>query len=94
MLVLSRKRDERVLIGDNIVVTVVEVMGDKVRLGFEAPSDVPIKRQEIADRERAAVAAGTTTAAVPQTGSLTNATAHLPRKNEVPSHPPIRRSGQ
>lgn len=47
MLVLSRKRDERIVIGDNIVITVVEVRGDKVRLGIEAPSEVPVHRQEI-----------------------------------------------
>lgn len=47
MLVLSRKKDERIIINDNIVVTVLEVRGDKVRLGFEAPKDVPIHRKEI-----------------------------------------------
>lgn len=44
MLVLTRKRDEKILIGDNIVVTVVEISGDKVRLGVDAPQDVPIVR--------------------------------------------------
>lgn len=52
MLVLSRKRDERIVIGDNIVITVVEVRGDKVRLGIEAPSEVPVHRQEILDALR------------------------------------------
>ena len=47
MLVLSRKRDERIVIGDNIVITVVDVRGDKVRLGIEAPSEVPVHRQEV-----------------------------------------------
>jgi carbon storage regulator len=47
MLVLSRKRDEKIVIGDRIVITVVEVRGDKVRLGIEAPSDVPVHRQEV-----------------------------------------------
>jgi carbon storage regulator len=47
MLVLSRKRDEKIVIGDNIVITVVEVRGDKVRLGIEAPSDVPVHRAEV-----------------------------------------------
>ena len=47
MLVLSRKRDERIIIGGNIVITVVEVRGDKVRLGIEAPVDVPVHRQEV-----------------------------------------------
>lgn len=49
MLVLSRKRDEKIVIGDNIVITVIEVRGDKVRLGIEAPSDVPVHRQEVFD---------------------------------------------
>lgn len=47
MLVLSRKRDERIVIGDNIVITVVEVRGDKVRLGIEAPTEVPVHRHEV-----------------------------------------------
>ncbi|HTN76196.1 MAG TPA: carbon storage regulator CsrA [Pirellulaceae bacterium] len=47
MLVLSRKRDERIVIGDNIVITVIDVRGDKVRLGIQAPPDVPVHRQEV-----------------------------------------------
>ena len=47
MLVLSRKKNERIIIHDNIIVTVIEIRGDKVRLGFEAPKDVPIHRKEI-----------------------------------------------
>ncbi len=47
MLVLSRKRDESIIIGDNIVITVVDVRGDKVRLGINAPTDIPIHRQEV-----------------------------------------------
>lgn len=54
MLVLSRKRDERIVIGDNIVITVVEVRGDKVRLGIEAPAEVPVHRQEVVDAMRRA----------------------------------------
>jgi carbon storage regulator len=52
MLVLSRKRDERIVIGDNIVITVVEVRGDKVRLGIDAPTEVPVHRQEVLDAMR------------------------------------------
>ena len=52
MLVLSRKRDERIVIGDNIVITVVDVRGDKVRLGIEAPTEVPVHRQEVLDAVR------------------------------------------
>lgn len=47
MLVLSRKQNERVVIDDKIVVVVVEIRGDKVRLGFEAPRDITIDRQEV-----------------------------------------------
>lgn len=47
MLVLSRKLDESIMIGDNIIITVVDVIGDKVRLGIEAPKDIPVHRQEV-----------------------------------------------
>ena len=47
MLVLSRHRDESIMIGDDIVVTIVDIRGDKVRLGIEAPSDIPVHRQEV-----------------------------------------------
>lgn len=47
MLVLSRQRDESIVIGDNIVITIVDIRGDKVRLGIEAPSEVPVHRQEV-----------------------------------------------
>ena len=49
MLVLSRKRDEQIIIGGGIIITIVEIRGDKVRLGIEAPADVPVHRQEIYD---------------------------------------------
>ncbi|MDR1385648.1 MAG: carbon storage regulator CsrA [Planctomycetaceae bacterium] len=47
MLVLSRKKNESIVINDNITVVVVEIRGDKVRLGIEAPKDVPVHRKEI-----------------------------------------------
>lgn len=47
MLVLSRQRDESIIIGDNIVVTVVDIRGDKVRLGIQAPPEVSVHREEI-----------------------------------------------
>lgn len=47
MLVLSRKPGERVAIGSNIFVTVLEVRGNRVRLGFVGPNDVPIHREEV-----------------------------------------------
>ena len=52
MLVLSRKVGERILIGDNISVTVVRVAQGTVRIGVEAPEDLPIVREEIKDQQR------------------------------------------
>jgi len=47
MLVLSRHRDESIMIGDDIVITIVDIRGDKVRLGIQAPTHVPVHRQEV-----------------------------------------------
>jgi len=47
MLVLSRKKNESIVVDDAIVITVVEIRGDKVRLGIEAPREVPIHRSEV-----------------------------------------------
>ena len=47
MLVLSRQRDESIIIGDNVVVTIVDVRGDRVRLGIEAPREVSVHRREV-----------------------------------------------
>lgn len=49
MLVLSRKPGESIYIGDDIILSVVEIRGDKVRLGIEAPTQIPVHRQEIYD---------------------------------------------
>jgi carbon storage regulator len=68
MLVLSRKRDERIVIGDNIVITVVDVRGDKVRLGIEAPSEVPVHRQEVLEALRRSAAGETPPKSPPTTG--------------------------
>ena len=56
MLVLSRKRNESIVIDGNIVVTVVDIRGDKVRLGIEAPKDVPIHRSEVYEAIKRAIA--------------------------------------
>jgi carbon storage regulator len=56
MLVLSRQRDESIMIGDDVEITIVDVRGDKVRLGITAPKNVPVHRREIYDaiqREKA-----------------------------------------
>lgn len=47
MLVLSRQRDESIIIGDNVSVTIVDIRGDKVRLGIQAPAEVTVHRQEV-----------------------------------------------
>jgi len=47
MLVLSRQRDESIIIGENIVVTIVDIRGDKVRLGIDAPTEIPVHRREV-----------------------------------------------
>ncbi|WP_422926941.1 carbon storage regulator CsrA [Singulisphaera sp. PoT] len=47
MLVLSRKKNESIIINDNITVTIIEIRGDKVRLGIEAPKDVTVHRREV-----------------------------------------------
>jgi carbon storage regulator len=47
MLVLSRKKNESIVINNDIVITVVEIRGDKVRLGIAAPKDVPVHREEV-----------------------------------------------
>lgn len=65
MLVLSRKKNESIVVDDAIVITVLEIRGDKVRLGIEAPKSVPIHRSEVytaiqahQNAEAAAVAPG------------------------------------
>ncbi len=47
MLVLSRQRDESIIIGDNVVITVVDVRGDKVKLGIDAPKEISVHRREV-----------------------------------------------
>lgn len=49
MLVLSRKKNESIVINDDITIVVVEIRGDKVRLGIEAPKEVPVHRREVFD---------------------------------------------
>ncbi len=52
MLVLSRHRDETIMIGDDIELTIVDIRGDKVRIGIKAPSSVPVHRKEVYDAIR------------------------------------------
>ena len=59
MLVLSRKKDEQIVIDEQIKITIVEIRGDKVRLGIEAPREMPVHRAEVQAEIDARVAAGT-----------------------------------
>ncbi len=64
MLVLSRQRDETIMIGDDVMITVVDIRGDKVRLGITAPTRIAVHRKEVydaikAENERAARLAST-----------------------------------
>lgn len=54
MLVLSRKKNESIIINDDITIVVVEIRGDKVRLGIEAPKEVPVHRNEVYEAIRRA----------------------------------------
>ncbi len=76
MLVLSRKKNESIVINNDITVTVVEIRGDKVRLGIVAPKEVPVHRQEVYDAIHGREAVETTPPAV-----ITNNT------NEAPTRP-------
>ena len=59
MLVLSRQRDESIIIGDDIEITIVDVRGEKVRLGINAPAHIPVHRKEVYDAiKREKMAAG------------------------------------
>jgi carbon storage regulator len=63
MLVLSRKKNESIVINNDITIVVVEIRGDKVRLGVEAPKEVPVHRREVYDAIRRHDAASDSTAA-------------------------------
>ena len=57
MLVLSRQKDESIMIGDEVEITIVDVRGNKVRLGITAPKSIPVHRREVYDaiqREKSA----------------------------------------
>ena len=62
MLVLSRKKNESIVINNDITIVVVEIRGDKVRLGVEAPKEVPVHRREVYDaiKRNEAVQSGST----------------------------------
>ena len=80
MLVLSRRANQSIVIGQDIVVTVIEIRGDHVRLGIEAPREVTVHRDEVAAEIRAANRAAVTSGPVDLT--------RLPRPPKRPPPPP------
>ena len=72
MLVLSRQRDESIIIGDDIVITIVDVRGDKVRLGISAPPHVSVHRKEIYEAIKREAEAGKRPGANGHVESLAN----------------------
>lgn len=103
MLVLSRQRDETIMIGDDIEVTVVDVRGDKVRLGIKAPAGVPVHRKEVyldiqRENRAAAEVAVEVAAAVEATPAVTVAPAdRKPQATVRPEprpEPPVQRKAR
>ncbi len=74
MLVLSRKKNESIVINDDITIVVVEIRGDKVRLGVEAPKEIPVHRREVYD----AIRNGNTAETTGGTAETTSGTAGEP----------------
>ncbi len=68
MLILSRKKNEQIIIDDNITIMVVEIRGDKVRLGIDAPIEIPVHRLEIYEliHNAGPVSAGTKSSKEPE----------------------------
>ncbi|TWT90570.1 hypothetical protein Mal64_09640 [Pseudobythopirellula maris] len=79
MLVLSRKKNESIVINDDITIVVVEIRGDKVRLGIEAPKEVPVHRSEVYDAiQRSQAPAGTPAETDPPAASPTSSVEENP----------------
>lgn len=98
MLVLSRQRDETIMIGDEVELTVVDIRGDKVRIGIKAPSHVAVHRKEVYDairneNQQAAAFRGELNAVRPR-GRIPAAQSPLPASSLAsrtsPVHDPLR----
>lgn len=85
MLVLTRKKGERVMIGDDIVVTVIDVRGDGVRIGFDAPRGISIQRAEVVNAVKEANTGAAASAA--QTGDLLVGLLNRARKQDPSAAP-------
>ncbi len=87
MLVLSRKKNESIVINNDITIVVVEIRGDKVRLGVEAPKEVPVHRREVYDaiHRTTSGANGATGSAATGSGATGGATTGADAASETPS---------
>ncbi len=82
MLVLSRQRDETIMIGDDIEITIVDIRGEKVRLGINAPPHIPVHRKEVYEAiKREKQAAG-------DSGEHVDSLAQRKKHNGAPPPPP------
>ena len=85
MLVLSRQRDETIIIGDDIEITVVDIRGEKVRLGINAPPHIPVHRKEVYEAiRREKLSSGQAADGKPHVDSLANRKKHP----QTPPQPP------
>lgn len=97
MLVLSRQRDETIMIGDNIELTVVDIRGDKVRIGIKAPSQVAVHRKEVyeaikRENEQAAQLSGKSLGAIrPRVKGMNAKSPSVPPAGRVAEEPPSER---
>lgn len=80
MLVLSRKKDESIVINNDITIVVVEIRGDKVRLGVEAPKEVPVHRREVFEAIARGESVDVSTIAAPTNETTPNE----PRASDAP----------
>jgi len=87
MLVLSRKKNESIVINNDITVTVVEIRGDKVRLGIVAPKEVPVHRQEVYDAIHGKDVPDPVSAPAPVSGTVPAVSAPVPSPVVVNSKP-------
>lgn len=82
MLVLSRRKDETIMIGDDIEITVVDIKGDTVRIGIQAPRSVSVHRKEIYEAIQAENIAAANLQAIPDKGALGGLAAMLKQKKD------------
>jgi carbon storage regulator len=90
MLVLSRTRDETIMIGDDVEITIVDIRGDKVRLGINAPAHVPVHRKEVYD----AIKRENAQAAKINPGEITDVVANAKRPKGPNARPPQNREAR